>query len=62
MVGQGREVHGDEEDINIQPSTNNGDHGEWEMEGCAREVRGLGEDGKGGRNTTMEDTTMTTMQ
>jgi hypothetical protein len=34
--------------INIQQSTNDGDHGGWEMEGCAREVRGLDEDGKGG--------------
>jgi hypothetical protein len=29
------------------------------MEGCAREVRGLGEDGKGGRSTMMGDTTLT---
>ena len=34
--------------INIQQSTDNGDHGGWEMVGCTREVRGLGEDGKGG--------------
>jgi hypothetical protein len=26
--------------INIQQATNNCDHGGWEMEGCAREVRG----------------------
>jgi hypothetical protein len=32
------------------------------MEGCAREVRGLSEDGKGGRGTTMRDMTITTMQ
>ncbi len=48
--------------INIQQSTNNGDHGGWEMEGCAREVRGLGEEARGGMSTTMGDTTMTTMQ
>ena len=34
--------------INIQQSTNNGDHGGWEMGGCVRGVRGFGEDGKGG--------------
>jgi hypothetical protein len=34
--------------INIQQSTNNGAHGGWEMEGCMREVRRLGEDGGGG--------------
>jgi hypothetical protein len=34
--------------INIQQSTNNGDHNGWEMEGCMREVRGLGEDGEWG--------------
>jgi hypothetical protein len=31
--------------MNIQQSTNNGDHSGWKTEGCAREVRGLGEDG-----------------
>jgi hypothetical protein len=34
--------------INIQESTDNSDYGGWEMEGCAKEVRGLGEDGKEG--------------
>jgi hypothetical protein len=48
--------------IHIQQSTNNGDHSGWEMEGCMREVRGLGEGGEGGRSATMGETTMTTMQ
>jgi hypothetical protein len=34
--------------INIQQSTDDDDHGGWETEGCVREVRGVGEDGKGG--------------
>ncbi len=40
--------------INIQQSTNDGDHSGWEMEGCMREVRGLGEDGKGGEERNNE--------
>jgi hypothetical protein len=47
--------------INIQQSTYNGDHSGWEMKGCARDVRGLGEDGKGGRSAAMGDRTITTM-
>jgi hypothetical protein len=48
--------------INIKQSTNDGKHGGWEMERCTEEVRGLGEDGKGGGSATMGDMTMTTMQ